>query len=101
MDLKNICERIREISEKAAGGASAPVAYINVRVGRKFAFSEAEFSEAFRRAKWDTAISSADIVISRDDSLDCLVRIDERTDFFDEDGNCDTFVVPESEATIG
>jgi hypothetical protein len=84
----------------AIGECKSPIAYINVRVGKKFAFSDAEFLALFNKTKWDTVISTADLVIVHDDSLSAALKIEEISDFFDEDGNCNVFSVPEDDAVI-
>ena len=100
MDLKTVCAHIYYAVVNAIGECKSPIAYINVRVGEKFAFSDAEFLALFNKTKWDTVISTADLVIVHDDSLSAALKIEEISDFFDEDGNCNVFSVPEDDAVI-
>lgn len=100
MDLKTVCAHIYYAVVNAIGECKSPIAYINVRVGKKFAFSDAEFLALFNKTKWDTVISTADLVIVHDDSLSAALKIEEISDFFDEDGKCDVFTVPEDDAVI-
>ena len=100
MDLKTVCAHIYYAVVNAIGECKSPIAYINVRVGKKFAFSDAEFLALFNKTKWDTVISTADLVIVHDDSVSAALKIEEISDFFDEDGNCNVFSVPEDDAVI-
>ncbi len=100
MDLKSVCAHIYYAVVNAIGECKSPIAYIKVRVGKKFVFSDDEFLALFNKTKWDTVISTADLVIVHDDSLEPALRIEEISDFFDEDGKCDVFTVPEDDAVI-
>jgi len=100
MDLKNICQHIYFAVVSAIGECKSPIAYINVRLGKRFPYSDDELNEAFKKAKWDTVISSADLNIYRDDTIDCLLQIEEISDFYDEDGKCDIFRVPDEDAVL-
>jgi hypothetical protein len=100
MDLKTVCARIYYAVITAIGESKAPIAYINVRVGKKFTFSDDEFLSLFNKTKWDTVISTADLVIVHDDTLAPALRIEEISAFFDEDGKCNVYTVPLEDAII-
>lgn len=100
MDLKNMCKHIYYAVVTSAGNFTSPIAYVNVRVGRKFPFSDEEFLSAFKKATWDTVISTADLNIIRDANYEGLARIEEISDFFDEDGKCNVFTVPDEDAVL-
>ncbi|MCR5126127.1 MAG: hypothetical protein K6B43_13195 [Treponema sp.] len=100
MDLKTVCMCICRTAVNTVGECKSPIAYINVRVGKKFSFSDAEFLEAFNSMKWDTAVSTADLGIVHDENLDCAVKVEKVSDFFDEDGKCNVFEVPEDKSVI-
>lgn len=100
MNLKNICQHIYYAAISATSGFISPIAYIKVRIGKRFTFTEDELLEEFDKSKWNTVISTADLSITKDDNLDCVLKIDEITDFFDDDGKCNTFVVSDEDSII-
>lgn len=100
MDLKNIYKHIFFTVISSIGEVKSPIAYINIKLGNKCTFSQEEIVNTFNELKWDSPISSADLNIENDDSLNCILKVEEISDFFDEDGNCDIFKVDEKIAYL-
>lgn len=100
MDLKAICSRICGEASRASEGMDSPVAYVRVRVGRTFPFSDDEFQKVFHDAKWDSPVSTADLDIIHEDELLHLAVIDSLTGFLDEDGRSDTILIDPESACI-
>lgn len=100
MDLKNICQSIFFAVVSNIGENASPIAYINIRIGKKFPYSDSELISAFKEAKWDTAISTADLNIIHDETVDYQMKIEEISDFYDEDGKCNVFTVPDEDGIL-
>ncbi len=101
MDLNHICRIIFDAVCEVSKTFEAPVAYINVTVGKNFNYSDEEFIKCFGTIKWDTSLSTADIAIKHDDSMeDAFVRIDGIAEFMDESGQSKIHPLPQEKAII-
>ncbi len=101
MDLNHICRIIFDVVCEVTKNFEAPVAYINVTAGKKFGYSDEEFVKCFGTIKWDSPLSSADIVIKHDDAeSDFILRIDGISEFMDESGNSKSYPIPQEKAII-
>lgn len=65
MTAEEICKKIFDIALPYAQKMSAPVSYINVEAGCNVPVSDEELWDAFNKIKWDTALSSAELMIIR------------------------------------
>lgn len=65
MTAEEICQKIYEIALPYAEKMSAPVSYINVEAGCNYPVSDDELWNAFNKIKWDTVLSSAELMIIR------------------------------------
>lgn len=93
---RKIFDAVCEISEKI----ESPVAYINLTVGKNFAFKDEDFFDCFKKMKWDSQISASDLVIKHGDDSDFLVRIEEIVEFMDENGQSKSYFVDSKKALI-
>lgn len=65
MTAEEICHKIYDIALPYAQKMSAPVSYINVQAGCNYPVSDDELWNAFNKIKWDTVLSSAELMIIR------------------------------------
>lgn len=65
MTAEEICRKIYDIALPYAQKMSAPVSYINVQAGCNYPVSDDELWNAFNKIKWDTVLSSAELMIIR------------------------------------
>lgn len=65
MTAQEICQKIFDIALPYAQGMSAPVSYINVEAGCNYPIGDDELWETFNKIKWDTVLSSAELMIIR------------------------------------
>lgn len=90
MDIQNICKRIYELVLDYAEKTNAPVAYVNVEAGFDFEYDDNALWETFNKIRWDTALSSADLMIERKPACgkkDASLRVVSITTFEDESGD--------------
>ena len=101
MDLNLICRHIYYSVISTSKKASAPIAYITLRAGKNFPFTDAEIDEYFNRIKWNTSISTADLVILRDKKLtENYIEVEEIAEFIDDEGNGSSYRPDEKNARI-
>lgn len=86
MDLNSICTEIYNFTCRASCGTELPVAYVVVKVGKKFEFSDSDLIQAFDKKKWNSPISTADLVVEHDDNMKELFKVDEIRGFVDDSG---------------
>lgn len=65
MTAEEISQKIFDIALPYAKEMSAPVSYINVEAGCNVPVSDDELWNAFNKLKWDTVLSSAELMIIR------------------------------------
>lgn len=65
MDIETVVRKIFEAALPASEGIDAPIAYVNVVAGADILFDDRELWDAFNKIKWDSAISSAELRITR------------------------------------
>ena len=90
MDIQEICKKIFELALVYAEKVKAPVAYINVETGADFGYNDNALWEAFNKLRWDTALSSAELMIVRKPSSGDFgnsLRVVSITTFEDDSGN--------------
>lgn len=86
MDLNSICKEIYNFVCRATCGAESPVAYVVVKVGAGFSFSDSDLIQAFDKMKWNSPISSADLVVKHDSKMAEIFKVVEIQGFMDDDG---------------
>lgn len=86
MDLDSICKEIYTFTCRSSCGAETPVAYIFVKVGNGFKFKDSDLIQAFDKMKWNSPISSADLVVEHDGNMEELFKITEIRGFVDDEG---------------
>lgn len=87
MDLNSICKEIYTFVCRATCGAESPVAYVIVKVGPEFSFKDSDLIQVFDKMKWNSPISSADLVIEHDSGLQKIFKVAEIQGFIDDDGH--------------
>jgi hypothetical protein len=65
MNISSIAKKIFDAALPVAQKTDAPTAYVNVVVGANIPFSDKELWEAFNKERWDTALSTAELAITR------------------------------------
>lgn len=86
MNLDSICNDIFKETLEIASRTETPIAYVCVKVGKDFCFNDADLLEAFRKIKWDSPVSSADLVLEHDENLTSIYKIFEIRCFIDDMG---------------
>ena len=101
MDINVLCKKIFDAVNAVAEKLSSPIAYINIRTGKDFPYSDDELCTCFSKTAWDTRLSSADLNITHDAAMnDCLVKIEDITDFIDDEGKNNVYHVKEADSII-
>lgn len=93
MDLDSICKEIYTFTCRASCGTEIPVAYIVVKVGKNFNFNDSELVRAFDKMKWNSPISSADLIVEHDDKMEELFKVQEIQGFVDDEGKATVYKV--------
>lgn len=97
MDLKSIYDHIHKAALSCIPSNSYPLAYINICVGKNFPFSDEEIQETFKKMKWDSDISTADLNIIRSSShSDSVVEVTSVNEFIDDSGEGKTYFPDET-----
>ena len=65
MNAEEISERIYKQMLPFTTEELPPVAYVSIEVGNEFQISDDEIRSSFDKRKWDTALSSAELLILR------------------------------------
>ena len=65
MNAEAISEKIYKLMLPFSTEDLPPVAYVSVEVGNDFDISDDEIRDSFNKKKWDTALSSAELLILR------------------------------------
>lgn len=89
MTAEEICQKIFDIALPYAEKMSAPVSYINVEAGCNVPVSDDDLWEAFNKLKWDTVLSSAELMIIRkpySPGTEKSLRVVSITPFEDDEG---------------
>lgn len=89
MTAEEICRKIFDIALPYAQKMSAPVSYINVEAGCNVPVSDDELWNAFNMIKWDTVLSSAELMIIRkpySSATEKILRVMSITPFEDDEG---------------
>lgn len=89
MTAEEISQKIFDIALPYAQKMSAPVSYINVEAGCNIPLSDDELWDAFNRLKWDTVLSSAELMIIRkpySPGTEKKLRVVSITPFEDDEG---------------
>lgn len=89
MTAEEICKKIFDIVLPYAEKMSAPVSYINIEAGCNVLLSDDELWEAFNKFKWDTVLSSAELMIIRkpwSKATERNLRVISITPFEDDEG---------------
>ena len=92
MDINVLCKKIFDAVNAVAE---------NIRTGKDFPYSDDELCTCFSKTAWDTRLSSADLNITHDAAMnDCLVKIEDITDFIDDEGKNNVYHVKETDSII-
>lgn len=86
MDLNSICKEIYTFTCRSSCGAETPVAYIFVKVGKDFKFKDSDLIQIFDKMKWNSPISTADLVVEHDSAMEELFKVTEIQGFVDDEG---------------
>ena len=63
MDLEKICKKIFEFVIPYAEKNESPISYINIELGFSVDISENNLWETFNKMRWDTKLSSAELLL--------------------------------------
>lgn len=86
MDVHSICKEIYTFTCRACCGCETPVAYISVKLGAEFKFSDSDLISEFDKMKWNSPISTADLILEHDEKLPEIFKIKEIRGFEDDSG---------------
>ena len=101
MEIKCLCKKIFDAVSTATEQLDSPIAYINIRVGKDFPYSDEDLFSCFSKTCWDTRLSSADLNITHDEAMtDGLVKIEDITDFIDDEGKSNVYHVKPEDSVI-
>ena len=101
MDLEHIYKHIYNASVSCLPDDCYPIAYINICVGKHFPYTDEQIDEAFRKFRWDSAISSADLNIIRSESMDDFsLEVTSLNEFLDDSGEGKTYFPKKDVATM-
>ena len=87
MNVHSICKEIYTFTCRACCGCEIPVAYIVVRLGSEFKFNDSDLISEFDKMKWNSPISTADLILEHDEKLPEIFKIKEIRGFEDDLGN--------------
>lgn len=87
MDVHSICKEIYTFTCRACCGCETPVAYISVKLGPEAKFSDSDLICEFDKMKWNSPISTADLILEHDEKLPEVFKIKEIRGFEDDFGN--------------
>ncbi|MCR4712951.1 MAG: hypothetical protein K5751_01065 [Treponemataceae bacterium] len=96
MDIQNICTRVYELVLAYAEKNKAPIAYVNVEAGFDFEYDDSVLWETFNKIRWDTVLSSAELMISRkrsDGTKDESLRVVSISTFEEDNGESPEILV--------
>ena len=63
MDLEKICKKIFDFVIPYAEKSESPISYINIELGFSVDISENDLWETFNKMRWDTKLSSAELLL--------------------------------------
>ena len=63
MDLEIICKKIFDFVIPYAEKNESPISYINIELGFSVDISENDLWETFNKMRWDTKLSSAELLL--------------------------------------
>ena len=86
MNVHSICEDIYTFTCRACCGCETPVAYIVVKLGPEFKFSDSDLICEFDKMKWNSPISTADLLLEHDEKMSEVFKIKEIRGFEDDSG---------------
>ena len=100
MDIQSIYKHIHDVVVSALPDDSYPLAYINICVGKNFPFSNDEINDGFKKLKWDSDISTADLNIIRSTEMeDNALEVTSMNEFVDDSGAGKTYF-PKKECAV-
>lgn len=100
MDINSIYKHIYNVVVSTLPEGSYPLAYINICVGKNFPFSDREIDDEFKKCKWDSDISTADLIIIRSASAsDNELEVTSMNEFVDDSGEGKTYF-PKKEGAV-
>ncbi len=70
MEIKTVCQDIYDSVIKSAEKIQAPVAYITLNISKDFPFTNEQIIQEFDKFKWNTGLSTADLIVEIDASLE-------------------------------
>ena len=101
MDTYSIFRHIHDVAVSALPAGAYPLAYINICVGKRFPFSDEEIDDAFKKLKWNSAISTADLNIIRSSSAgDDTLEVTSMNEFVDDSGEGKTYFPQKENAVL-
>ncbi|MCR5172934.1 MAG: hypothetical protein K6B73_08720 [Treponema sp.] len=85
MDCQNLCKSLIEAALPVAKSIAAPIAYLEISVSSDLKDRIESITECFKKSKWDTELSSADLMVQEDAQLpDSTIKIVQLVEFEDD-----------------
>ena len=85
MDCQNLCKSLIDAVEPVAKSIVAPVAYLEISVSADFKDKIDCITDCFKKSKWDTELSSADLMVHEDAQLpDSTIKLVQLVEFEDD-----------------
>lgn len=84
--MNSICKEIYTFTCRSCCGAETPVAYVLVKVGKDFTFKDSDLIQVFDKMKWNSPVSTADLVIEHDENMKELFKVSEIRGFVNDEG---------------
>ena len=85
MDCQNLCKSLIEAALPVAKSIAAPIAYLEISVSADLKDNIDSLIECFKKSKWDTELSSADLIVHEDVGLpDSTIELVQLVEFEDD-----------------
>lgn len=85
MDCQNLCKSLIEAALPVAKSIAAPIAYLEISVSADLKDNIDSLIECFKKSKWDTELSSADLIVHEDVGLpDSIIKLVQLVEFEDD-----------------
>ena len=85
MDCQNLCKSLIEAAVPVAKSIAAPIAYLEISVSADLKDNIDSLIECFKKSKWDTELSSADLMVHEDAGLpDSTIKLVHLVEFEDD-----------------
>ena len=88
MDFDLTCESIFQSIFPVAKSVAAPIAYIEIAFSPELSCCKNKIHDYFKKISWDTELSSSDICVKEDPTLEkSTIKIVRLVEFADDEGN--------------